>query len=68
MEKQTKLDTLRHNIKGKSSSLRGAVDILRDCTSSEKREIVALMAEAARDLVRYVSELEKELDNGGASQ
>ena len=61
MEERTRWDELRHDIKSKSVSLQNAVDLLRDAASEEKKEILELMAQAARDLARYVSELEKEL-------
>jgi hypothetical protein len=64
MEQQTRWDELRHDIKSKSVSLQTAVDLLRDSALPERREILALMAAAARDIARYVSELEKELDGG----
>lgn len=60
MAQRSKWDELRHDIKSKSVSLQGAVDLLRDCPASERREILTLMADAARDIARYVSELEKE--------
>lgn len=64
MEQRTRWDELRHDIKSKSVSLQSAVDLLRDCPASERPEIIALMAAAARDIARYVSELEKELAGG----
>jgi len=64
MDQASRWDELRHDIKAKSVSLQTAVGLLRDSPPSECREIVALMAEAARDIARYVGELEKELDGG----
>jgi hypothetical protein len=64
MKQQTRWDELRHDIKSKSVSLQTAVDLLRDSPPSERREILSLMAAVARDVARYVSELEKELDGG----
>ena len=57
-------DDLRHDIKAKSVSLQTAVGLLRDSPASERRELLALMAQAAGDIARYVSELQRELDGG----
>ena len=64
MNPQSKWENLRHDIKSKSVSLQTAVGLLQDRPVSEKREILALMSEAAKDILRYVSELEKELGSG----
>jgi hypothetical protein len=61
MAERSRFDELRHDIKSKSVSLQNAVDLLRGSPASERREIVALMRQAAGDIVRFVAELEKEL-------
>jgi len=53
-------DRLLHDIKGKSANLVNAVGLLRDCPISERREIIGLMTAAAQDVLKAVSELEKE--------
>ena len=64
MAERTKWDELRHDIKAKSVSLQSAVDLLRDSPRNERPEILALMAQAARDISRYVDELQREVDSG----
>jgi hypothetical protein len=64
MRPSSRWDDLRHDIKAKSVSLQTAVGLLRDSPVSERREILALMSGAARDILRYLSELEKELGSG----
>ncbi|MFA6093652.1 MAG: hypothetical protein WCU88_08855 [Elusimicrobiota bacterium] len=62
MTQESKWNILRHDIKAKSLSLRSAADLIKDCPTEEKRQIIALMSEAAEDLTRYVAELGKELE------
>ena len=65
MEEHGRWDELRHDIKSKSASLQSAAGLLREAPAAERRELLALMAAAARDLSRYVTELEGELDPSG---
>lgn len=65
MDPRSRWDELRHDIKAKSVSLQAAVALLRDGPVAERREILGLMNTAAKDILRYVSELEKELGAGG---
>ena len=51
------LSKLLHNIKGKCSSIKGAAELFRDCSAEEKREMLALMSEAARDISAALTEL-----------
>ncbi|MFA5161905.1 MAG: hypothetical protein WC421_06630 [Elusimicrobiales bacterium] len=48
-----------HGLESKAASLKSAVRLLRDCPPEEKREMIALMREAAQDIQRYLAELEK---------
>jgi len=64
MSPQSKWDNLLHDIKAKSMSLHTAVGLLRDGAPAERREILTLMNEAARDILRYLSEVENEMESG----
>ena len=52
---------LYHDLESKTAGLKSAVKLLRECTPEEKREILALMRDAARDIQKYLTELEKDI-------
>jgi len=68
MSAPTKWDDLLHDIKAKSVSLQTAVGLLRDSAPAEKREVLALMNQAARDILRYLAEVEKEMESGAKTR
>ena len=68
MNPQSKWDDLLHDIKAKSMSLHIAVGLLRDGAPSEKREVLTLMNAAAQDILRYLSEVEKEMGSGAQAR
>lgn len=59
----TEANKLYHDLESKCSSLKSAVKLLRECPPEEKDEILALMNEAARDILKFLSELE-EINSG----
>jgi len=48
-----------HDIKSRCSSLKGAAELFKDCSAGEKKEMLALMKDAARDIAASLTELEK---------
>ena len=58
----TDTDKLYHDLDSKSTSLKNAVKLLRECPPEQKGEMIALMREAAQDIQKYLAELEKSLD------
>ncbi|MDD5656754.1 MAG: hypothetical protein PHF00_05810 [Elusimicrobia bacterium] len=67
MNSHSRWDDLRHDIKAKSASLQTAAGLLGGGPASERRELLALMGQAARDIARCVCELEQELAAGAGS-
>ena len=61
MSQPDNLSRLLHDIKGKCASIKGAAELFRDCSAEEKREMLALMRDAANTIVKSMSELEKSL-------
>ena len=61
MSQPDDLSKLLHDIKGKCASIKGAADLFRDCSVEEKREMLALMSEAARNISVTLQELGKTL-------
>ncbi len=54
------MDKIYHDLKSKSGNIRSAADLLRNCPSEKKREIIALMREAAQGIIKLLAELEAE--------
>ena len=50
---------LLHDIKSKCASLRNAADLFKDCSSGEKKEMLALMTGAAEEILKTVTALNK---------
>lgn len=50
---------LLHDLKSKCASLRSAADLFKDCSAGEKKEMIALMAAAAEEILKTVSALGK---------
>ena len=57
MNQTDNLSRLLHDIKGKCASIKGAAELFRDCSAEEKREMLALMNEAASDISAALTEL-----------
>lgn len=60
----TETSKLYHDLESKCSSLKSAIKLLRECEPGEKGEILALMNEAARDILKFLSELGEEINSG----
>ena len=58
-EKETSTKLL-HDIKAKCSSLKSAVDLFKDCSCEEKKEMLSLMRNAAKEITDRLNNLEKE--------
>lgn len=58
MAEETKL---YHDIESKTASLKSAAKLLRECPADQKRELITLMRQAAQDIQKHLSELEKGL-------
>ncbi len=50
---------LLHDLKSKCASLKSAADLYKDCSASEKKEMLALMQAAAAEITRTLAALEK---------
>jgi hypothetical protein len=48
-----------HDLESKSASLKSAARLLRDCPPAERREMLALMRNAAKEIVTCLDEMEK---------
>ncbi|MFA6435354.1 MAG: hypothetical protein WCW52_11745 [Elusimicrobiales bacterium] len=59
MPQQSDATKLLHDLKAKCSSLKSASDIFKNCSSAEKREMLALMNAAAADIAAIMGELSK---------
>ena len=55
-------DKLLHDLESKCASLKSGARLLRECPPAEKREMLALMNEAAQDVLRYLSEFKNQID------
>ncbi len=53
------------DVQSKCASLKSAATLLKDCPPEQAREMLALMTEEARDIVRCVFKLRKEYDRAG---
>jgi hypothetical protein len=58
-ENKDTLTKLLHDIKAKCSSLKSAADLFKDCSAEEKKEMISLMSNAAKDITKHLSDLEK---------
>lgn len=54
---------IHHTLKSKTNSLRDAAELLPKCPEEKIHGRIALMREAAQDIVRLLTELEAELRN-----
>lgn len=59
MNHQTEQTKILHDIKSKCASLKSAAELYRDCSAEEKREMLALMREAAGHITEYLAQLDK---------
>ena len=55
-------DKLLHDLESKCASLKSGARLLRECSPTEKHEMLVLMNDAARDILRHLRELEKVID------
>jgi len=61
MDQKPDISKLLHDLRSRSTSLKSAADIFRDCSADEKREMLALMEGAAKDISKCLGELKKTL-------
>lgn len=59
MEENDDLRKLYHDLASKCASLKSAVPILRASQPEERKEILALMTEAANTILKCLSELDQ---------
>ena len=57
MDKKEQLSRIIHDIDSRCSSIKSAAKLYRDCTPEEQREMLALMKEAAENLLKSVEAL-----------
>ncbi len=50
---------LLHDLRSKCSSLKSAAELYKDCSASEKKEMLALMNAAAAEIVKILGQIEK---------
>jgi hypothetical protein len=53
---------LLHDVQAKCASLKSASQLIKDCAPEKAREMLALMTQEARDLLKCLYELRKEID------
>jgi len=54
------VEKIYHNLKSKAIGLKSAAEMLPKCAPEKRDRVIALMREAAGDVVRLLSELETE--------
>ncbi len=59
MAQQPDHTKLLHDLKSKCSSLKSAADLYKDCSAAEKKEMLALMSDAAAEILNTVALLGK---------
>jgi len=64
MDSRPELDKLLHDVQSKSASLKSAAQLLKGCPLGQARKMAALMTKEARDILRSLLKLEKELSRG----
>lgn len=55
---------LLHDLQSKCASLKSASQMLKDCPPEQAREMTSLMIQEARDILRCLFDLRKELPPG----
>jgi arsenate reductase-like glutaredoxin family protein len=55
------INKIYHDIKSRCSSIKNAVDLLKDVNIDEKKEILSLMKESVFELQKSIEILEKEI-------
>ncbi|MBI4657061.1 MAG: hypothetical protein HY746_10005 [Elusimicrobia bacterium] len=63
MESKSETRELLHDIESKTAGLRSAAKILRECPPKEKKELICLMKQSAQDILKYLTNLEKEINS-----
>ena len=48
---------LLHDLRSKCSSLKSAAELYKDCSASEKKEMLALMNAAAAEIVKILDQI-----------
>ncbi len=51
---------IHHTLKSKTTSLKNAAELLQKCPPEKRNTIIALMREAAQDIIRLLTELGNE--------
>lgn len=59
MELSPETRKLLHDIDSKTSSIKSAAKLLRECEPQERKEMLTLMKAAAQDVMNCLTELEK---------
>ena len=60
MESNNKLEKSLHKIRSRCVSLKGATELFQGYSAQKQREMLVFMKEAAQDILKCLSELEKE--------
>lgn len=50
---------LLHDLRSKCSSLKSAAELYKDCSTAEKKEMLALMNAAAAEIVKILGQIDK---------
>ena len=64
MEPRPKPSNLLHDIQSKCASLKSAAQLLKDCPPEQMREMLGLMTDETREILRCLLELQKEFAAG----
>ena len=59
MTDSTDNSKLLHDLRSKCSSLKSAAELYKDCSAAEKKEMLALMNNAAAEITKLLASLEK---------
>ena len=61
MEPRPKPSNLLHDIQSKCASLKSAAQLLKDCPPEQTREMLALMTDETREILRCLHDMQREL-------
>lgn len=59
MESKPEIKKLLHDIESKTAGLKSAAKLLKECSPKEKKELLILMQQSAKDILACLIELEK---------
>lgn len=62
MTSKPNLNRLLHDVQSKCAALKSASQLLKDCPPDKAREMLSLMTKEAREILRGLFELQKELE------